>query len=60
MIGDFPAHVQAKIRRILAAEARRLLHAEQANRDPAGTATNRSDDRALDGRSDQLTPSGER
>jgi hypothetical protein len=58
MIGDFPPHVQANVRRILDAEARRLLLAAQTNGDTVGTPPRGSDDRALDRGFDQRASSG--
>src|SRR6202012_5910002 len=50
--GELPTHVRAEVRRILDAEARRLL-AEGVYRDASGALARRTDGGLLDGRSDQ-------
>ncbi len=64
MLSEFPSHVQAKVKRILDAEARRLL-AEEMNGNALGrsrlavaaAALPRSDNGALDRGADQLAAS---
>jgi len=50
--GELPANVRTEVRRILDAEARRLL-AEAVYRDASGALARRADGGSLDGRSDQ-------
>lgn len=57
MIADFPSHVQAKVRRILDAEARRLL-TDEPDRDTSSTAPSGCHDRAFDRGPDQLALTG--
>ena len=56
MIGDFPPHVQATVRRILDAEAQRLL-TEELDRDAPGTTAGADID-ALDRPTDRQPGTG--
>ena len=56
-MSDLPPGVEAKVRRILRREARRLL-AEKLDRDAIGAAPGCDGD-ALDGRADEVAPAGE-